>query len=122
MRLIRIISEQDMPQQKRLYSTTSPLVGGTLPEDYIPFELEATCFVWTNNPNTIIDTTSFQERKFEAIAHHKSQFTEEELLKMKAYLTHRGRSDASEKNFEIGEPLKIVPPQFLHCFPEAKDY
>ena len=100
-----------------------PHVGGKMPEDYEPFELSMTGFVWTNNPNTVVDTTEFNEIKFEAAAQHRSQFpTPEGLAQIKAYLSYRASVDAADEDFALGEPLKLLPAMMLHCFPEAAEF
>jgi len=100
-----------------------PHVASQLPDGYIPFELEAVGFVWTNNPNTVIDTSLWNDIKFEAVAKHLSQFPETgSLEQMKAYLTYRASKDAEKLCFELGEPLKLLPPVMLHCFPEAGEF
>jgi len=100
-----------------------PHVAGELPKDYTPFELGMIGFVWTNNPNTVIDTSILNDIKFKAVAEHRSQFTVTEAFEqMKGYLTYRASVDAQGFNFALGEPLKILPPMMLHCFPEAEGF
>lgn len=97
-----------------------PHVAGELPKDYTPFELGMIGFVWTNNPNTVIDTTALNDIKFKAVAEHRSQFpTTEGFEQFKAYLTYRASVDAADRDFTLGEPLKLLPQMLLHCFPEA---
>ena len=97
-----------------------PHVGGDMPADYEAFELSMVGFVWTNNPNTVIDTGRFNDIKFEAAAEHRSQFpSPESIAQIKAYLSYRASADAAGENFALGEVLKLLPPIMLHCFPEA---
>lgn len=100
-----------------------PHVAGPLPENYDPFELKGIGFSWTNNPNTVIKTTAHNKKKFEAVAKHRSQFpTEKEFTLLKKYLTYRSWRDAFWRPFLLGEPLKVLPPVMLHCFPEARRF
>ncbi|MBN2049802.1 MAG: PIG-L family deacetylase [Spirochaetales bacterium] len=100
-----------------------PHVAEPLPEGYESFELEGVAFTWTNNPNTVIRTTAYNNRKFEAVSRHASQFPgEKDLVLLKKYLTYRAWREALWRPFLLGESLKILPPVMLHCFPEALNF
>ncbi len=77
-------------------------------------------FYFTNKPNTIIDITEAFDRKFEAIAAHKSQISNELLALYRAYFTMRGEKLAQDRGFHLGEGLRVMSPLHLHCFAEAE--
>ena len=84
-----------------------------------PWQPGAIGFYFTANPNVIIDITSNFNKKFEAIALHRSQFSDEILSMYRMYFEEKGRQLAQEKNYEIGEGLKVLGPVHLHCFVDA---
>jgi LmbE family N-acetylglucosaminyl deacetylase len=88
-----------------------------------PYDIKGIAFSFTAKPNVVIDAGNYRERKFMAIAEHKSQFTEESLGMLKMYDEMRCRNLAQGKGFESGEGFKVLHAQYmLHCFPEAIDY
>lgn len=84
-----------------------------------PWEVPVIAFYFTANPNTVIDTTATMEKKFAAMAMHKSQFDENILELYRYYFTMKGRQLAQGKDFEMGEGFKVMSRLFMHCFVDA---
>ncbi|QUL52764.1 PIG-L family deacetylase [Paenibacillus tritici] len=85
-----------------------------------PWQPKAISFYFTSEPNTVIDITDHFERKFDAMALHRSQFSEEMLGLYRIYFHEQGRQLAEGKGFGLGEGLKVLSPLHLHCFVEAR--
>ncbi|NQX46020.1 PIG-L family deacetylase [Paenibacillus tritici] len=85
-----------------------------------PWQPKAIGFYFTSEPNTVIDITNHFERKFDAMALHRSQFSEEMLGLYRIYFHEQGRQLAEGKGFGLGEGLKVLSPLHLHCFVEAR--
>ncbi len=88
--------------------------------EYEPFAPQAIGFYFTARPNQVVDVTDFMEKKFEAIALHRSQVDEDLLALYRAYFTQKGRELAQGKGFEVGEGFKLLRPVHLHCFVDAE--
>lgn len=80
--------------------------------------LRAVGFYFTDKPNTVIDITNHFEKKFEAMAIHKTQMNEELLNLYETYFKLRGNQLLDGRG--LGEGLKMLRPIHLHAFPEAK--
>ena len=90
---------------------------------YTPYDINGVAFSYTARPNVLIDVGAYRQRKFQAIAEHKSQFSEESLSLLKLYEEMRCRKLAQGHGFEFGEGFKVLHPQYmLHAFPEAVEY
>ena len=76
-------------------------------------------YYYTSNPNTVIDITNTFEKKFEAIAAHKSQIDAQTLAMYTLYFKMKGQELAQGKDFEIGEGLKVLGQLHTHCFVDA---
>lgn len=84
-----------------------------------PWEPQVIAFYFTANPNTVVDITATIEKKFEAMAKHKSQFNEKLMQLYRYYFTMKGRELAQGKGFAVGEAFKVMNRLFLHCFVDA---
>lgn len=84
-----------------------------------PWQAGAIGFYFTQAPNTVVDVTGAFERKFAAMALHRTQFSEELLGMYRLYFTMQGQRLAQGKGFALGEGLKVLGPLHLHCFVEA---
>lgn len=93
----------------------------TYPEGTLssPCSLQGVGYYFTANPNTVVDITEHFDRKFAAMALHKTQLNDELLKLYKTYFKLRGGQ--LMKGQGIGEGLKLLRPIHLHAFPEAKD-
>lgn len=76
-------------------------------------------FYNTNQVNTVVDITDTFETKFAAMAMHQSQFDERLLEMYRIYFSMRGQKLAAEKDFALGEGLRVMAPLHMHCFPDA---
>lgn len=85
-----------------------------------PWQPKAIGFYLTAEPNTVIDITDHFERKFTAMALHRSQFSEEMLAMYRIYFREQGRQLAEGRGFGLGEGLKVLSPLHLHCFVDAR--
>ncbi len=90
---------------------------GTKTSPCAPFAIG---FYFTNKPNTVIDVTENFDNKFEAMAAHKSQMPAELLELYRMYFTMRGMKLADEKDFLLGEGLRVMSPLHMHCFAEGE--
>lgn len=84
-----------------------------------PCYVGAIGYYFTPNPNVVIDVTGVFDKKFEAIALHKSQMDEATLAMFRFYFEMKGRQLAQGKGFDIGEGLKVLSPLHTHCFVDA---
>lgn len=84
-----------------------------------PWEPEIIAFYFTANPNTVVDITDTIEKKFEAMAKHKSQFSDDLMQLYRYYFTMKGKELAEGKGFALGEAFKVMRRLFLHCFVDA---
>ncbi len=84
-----------------------------------PWQCAAIGFYFTQEPNTVVDVTETFEKKFTAMALHKTQLNEELLGMYRMYFTMQGQRLAEGRGFALGEGLKVLGPLHLHCFVEA---
>ena len=77
-------------------------------------------YYFTARPNTIIDISAVFEQKFAAIALHESQMTPETLAMFRIYFDMKARELAAERDFELGEGLKVLSALHSHCFVDAE--
>ncbi|MEK5238314.1 PIG-L deacetylase family protein [Paenibacillus sp. FSL L8-0470] len=85
-----------------------------------PWQPQAIGFYFSSEPNTVIDITGTFEQKFAAMSRHRSQFSDEILALYRLYFAEKGRQLARDKDFEMGEGLKVLSPLHMHCFVDAK--
>jgi LmbE family N-acetylglucosaminyl deacetylase len=72
-------------------------------------------FYYTREPNEIVDVTSTWEAKLSAVRCYEAQFNSDGMDELLMALEFKSRQVAMEKDFEHGEPLKILHPSALHC-------
>ena len=72
-------------------------------------------FYYTREPNEIVDITSIWETKLAAVKCYEAQFTPEGMDELMMALEFKSRQVSDGKEFEHGEPLKIMHPSALHC-------
>ena len=82
-----------------------------------PVELKAVLFYFTQQPNTLVDTTIYFQKKMEAVAMHRSQMSPEMIQLYTGYFAWRGRTQSGDER--IMEGVKALLPLHLHCIPEA---
>lgn len=84
-----------------------------------PWTPSAIGFYFTSKPNTVVDISAVFDRKFEALALHKSQMPPETIAMYRLYFQMKGAQLANGKGFALGEGLKVLSPLHLHCFVDA---
>lgn len=72
-------------------------------------------FYYTREPNEIVDITSTWETKLAAVKCYEAQFTSESMNELTMALEFKSRQVSDGKDFDHGEPLKILHPSALHC-------
>ncbi|WP_249028898.1 PIG-L deacetylase family protein [Tannockella kyphosi] len=76
-------------------------------------------FYFTNNPNTVIDVTDTFDTKFEAMAAHRSQMPPQLLDLYRTYFSMRGMQLAADKEYSLGEAIRVMSSLHMHCFVEG---
>jgi len=84
-----------------------------------PWNASAIGFYFTAKPNTVIDISETFEQKFEAIKLHKSQISAETEAMYRVYFGMKAQELAQDKDFSLGEGLKVLSPLHTHCFVDA---
>jgi LmbE family N-acetylglucosaminyl deacetylase len=72
-------------------------------------------FYYTREPNTIADVTPTWDDKIAAVRCYEAQFEPEDMDMLVMGLDMKSRQVTADRNFERGEPLKVLHPQSLHC-------
>lgn len=86
------------------------------------YELPAVGYYFTGKANRTFSCRAFRGKKFEAVAAHRSQFTENSLQQVKTYDTLHNRTQSFRKLLSYREGLKIVPSVLLHCVSGTAEY
>lgn len=66
-----------------------------------------------------MDISATFDKKFEAIALHKSQMDEQTLALYRMHFQMQGALLAQDKGFALGEGFKVLAPLHTHCFVDA---
>jgi N,N'-diacetylchitobiose non-reducing end deacetylase len=82
---------------------------------YQGHSLLGVAFYYTREPNEIIDISSTWETKLAAVRSYEAQFTPDGFDELVMALEFKSRQVAQGKDFEHGEPFKILHPSALHC-------
>jgi len=72
-------------------------------------------FYYSREPNQIIDITSTWEAKIAAVRCYEAQFTPEAIEQLVAAFKLKSQQICVGKDFQYGEPLKVLHPRALHC-------
>jgi LmbE family N-acetylglucosaminyl deacetylase len=72
-------------------------------------------FYYTREPNAIIDITSTWDDKIAAVRCYETQFEADDMDMLIMALDMKSRQVAAARDFEHGEPLKVLHPKSLHC-------
>lgn len=86
-----------------------------------PCHVGAIGFYFTAKSNTVVDITDTFDRKFEAMALHRSQMDPQTLGLYRVWFGMMGQELAQGKGFPMGEGLKVLSPLHAHCFVKAAD-
>lgn len=88
-------------------------------EDLEPFSAKAIGYYFTSSPNVVIDISSVFDKKFEAMALHKSQLDDSTLQLYRIWFSMKGRELAQGRGFELGEGVKVLSSLHAHCFTDT---
>ena len=72
-------------------------------------------FYYTREPNTIADVISTWDDKIAAVRCYQAQFEPDDMGMLVIALDTKSRQVAAARDFERGEPLKVLHPQSLQC-------
>jgi len=95
-----------------------PLIEDVEPES-LDFQVQGIAYFFTSSPNLLYCVDGYMERKFEAIAKHKSQFDEVSLKMLRWYFERKSRILGEKIGCEFAEPFKVLNAGMIHSFPEA---
>ncbi len=82
---------------------------------YSGHTLQGVAFYYTRQPNQVIDVAPVWETKLAALRCYQAQFDPQGMEELLFALELKSRQAAQGKDFERGEPLKVLPPAALHC-------
>jgi len=82
---------------------------------YMDHSIMGVVFYYTREPNVIMDVGPSWEVKLSAVRCYTTQFTPEGMDELVTALDLKSRQVSAGKDFEHGEPLKILHPNALHC-------
>lgn len=82
---------------------------------YRGHEMRGMVYYFTREPNMILDVTSTWDDKIAAVRCYKTQFESDDMEELIMILDLKSRQVAAGKDFERGEPLKVLHPRALHC-------
>jgi LmbE family N-acetylglucosaminyl deacetylase len=72
-------------------------------------------FYYSREPNQIVDVTSAWEAKVAAIRAYATQIPSEEADQIVMALQFKSQQICAGKDFQLGEPFKMLHPRALHC-------
>ncbi len=82
---------------------------------YQGHEIRGMVYYYTRDPNYIANVDSTWDDKIAAVLCYKTQFTPNDMQELLTALNLKLRQIAVDKDFEHGEPLKVLHPRALHC-------
>ena len=82
---------------------------------YEGHDILGVAFYYTREPNTIADVTLTWVDKIAAVRCYEAQFKPEDMDMLVMGLDMKSRQVTADREFERGEPLKVLHPQSLHC-------
>jgi LmbE family N-acetylglucosaminyl deacetylase len=83
--------------------------------NYPGHEIQGMVYYFTREPNTIADITLTWDEKIAAVRSYNTQFTPDDMEELIMALDLKSRQVAAGKDFDHGEPLKVLHPRALHC-------
>jgi len=95
-----------------------PRIGSSDPAvdaAYQEHSIKGVAFYYSREPNQIVDVTSTWEAKLSAVRCYETQFDPQGMQELVMALELKSRQVSAGRNFEHGEPLKILHPSALHC-------
>jgi LmbE family N-acetylglucosaminyl deacetylase len=82
---------------------------------YEGHNIQGVAFYYTREPNSVPDVTSTWDDKIAAVRCYQAQFEPDDMDMLVMSLDMKSRQVAANRDFEHGEPLKVLHPQSLHC-------
>jgi LmbE family N-acetylglucosaminyl deacetylase len=92
-------------------SSSDPAVDAAYQGHFI----EGMGFYYTREPNQIVDVASTWDAKVAAIRSYATQIPEEDADQIVMALQFKSAQICEGKDFQLGEPFKILNPRALHC-------
>lgn len=82
---------------------------------YKDHSIKGVAFYFSREPNQVVDVSSNWEAKLSAVRCYETQFDLQGMEELVMALELKSRQVSAGKDFEHGEPLKILHPSALHC-------
>jgi LmbE family N-acetylglucosaminyl deacetylase len=82
---------------------------------YTEHSIEGIGFYYTREPNQVVDITSTWEAKVAAIRSYTAQIPSDDADQIVMALQFKSAQICEGKDFQLGEPFKILNPRALHC-------
>jgi LmbE family N-acetylglucosaminyl deacetylase len=82
---------------------------------YKGHSIDGVAFYYSREPNQIVDITSTWETKMLAVRSYATQIPSEDADQLVMALQFKSQQICAGKDFQYGEPLKVLHPKALHC-------
>jgi LmbE family N-acetylglucosaminyl deacetylase len=82
---------------------------------YKEHSIDGVAFYYSREPNQIVDITSTWEAKVAAVRSYATQIPSEAADQLVMALQFKSQQICARKDFQYGEPLKVLHPKALHC-------
>jgi LmbE family N-acetylglucosaminyl deacetylase len=82
---------------------------------YTGHSINGIAFYYSREPNQIVDITSTWEKKISAVRSYATQIPSEDADQLVMALQFKSQQICAGKDFQYGEPLKVLHPKALHC-------
>jgi LmbE family N-acetylglucosaminyl deacetylase len=82
---------------------------------YKGHSIDGVAFYYSREPNQIVDITSTWETKMLAVRSYATQIPPEDADQLVMALQFKSQQICAGKDFQYGEPLKVLHPKALHC-------
>ncbi|MCX6060137.1 MAG: PIG-L family deacetylase [Chloroflexi bacterium] len=100
-----------------LFSSLPRIASSDLKVDeaYTGHSIHGIAFYYSREPNQIVDITSTWEKKILAVRSYATQIPSEDADQLVMALQFKSQQICAGKDFQYGEPLKVLNPKALHC-------
>lgn len=103
-----------------LYNFPNIRTDPAVDDAFTPYQMKGIAFFHTAHPNTYVEVTEQDwQRRFEAIACHKSQVDGPTLELYRFYFDLKAREYGVAAGCERAEAFRVLSPRMLHCFVDA---
>ncbi len=82
---------------------------------YTPHAIDSVVFYYSREPNQVVDITSTWEAKTTAIRLYATQIPTEDADLLVMALQYKSGQVCAGRDFQLGEPFKVLHPRALHC-------